>query len=75
VFTGGIGEHSASVRQAVTRRLRHLGVAVDPTAPVPGNVGYPGARVRTVVVTADEEVVMDRLARELLIPALNGRRC
>jgi acetate kinase len=71
VFTGGIGEHSAPIRDAVTSRLRHLGVAVDPTAAVPGNISHQGAAVRTVVVTADEEGVMDRLARELLTPALS----
>jgi acetate kinase len=74
VFTGGIGEHSAPVRQAVTRRLRHLGVAVDVTSAVPGTISSPGAPVRTVVVTADEEVVMDRLTRELLAPALARTR-
>jgi acetate kinase len=69
VFTGGIGEHSAPIRDAVTNRLHHLGVDIDPTTPVPGNISRPGAPVRTVVVTADEERVMDRSARELLIPA------
>ena len=69
VFTGGIGEHSAAVRDAVTVRLHHLGVALDPTAPVPGDISRPGAPVRTVVVTADEERVMDRSARKLLISA------
>jgi acetate kinase len=72
VFTGGIGEHSAPIRDAVTGRLRHLGVDVDTTAPVPGNISRPGAPVRTVVVTADEERVMDRSARTLLTLALGG---
>jgi acetate kinase len=74
VFTGGIGEHSAHVRDAVTSRLRHLGVALDPTAPVPGEISLPGAPVRTVVVTADEERVMDRSARALLTLAIDGAR-
>jgi acetate kinase len=69
VFTGGIGEHSAPVREAVTSRLRHLGVVIDDTAPLPGDVSAPGARVRTVVVPADEERVMDRQTRRLLSPA------
>jgi acetate kinase len=71
VFTGGIGEHSAPVRDAVTSRLRHLGVAVAPTAPAPGDISHPGAAVRTVVVTADEERVMDRMSRGVLAPALS----
>jgi acetate kinase len=66
VFTGGIGEHSAPVREAVTSRLRHLGVSIDCAAPVPGDVSAPGASVRTVVVTADEERVMNRQTRQLL---------
>jgi acetate kinase len=70
VFTGGIGEHSAPVRNAVTSRLRHLGVVTDGATPVPGDVTAPGARVRTLVVPADEERVMDRLTRRLLTPAL-----
>jgi acetate kinase len=74
VFTGGIGEHSAPVRAAVTRRLRHLGVVLDPRADVPGDVSSPGEAVRTVVVPADEEQVMDRLTRQLLSPALDGAR-
>jgi acetate kinase len=74
VFTGGIGEHSAAVRNAVTRRLRHLGVVVDPRAEVPGDISAPGEAVRTLVVPADEERVMDRTARELLTPTLRGVR-
>jgi acetate kinase len=66
VFTGGIGEHSAAVRKAVTRRLGHLGVVVDAAVPAPGDISAPGARVRTLVVTADEERVMDHQARHVL---------
>jgi acetate kinase len=67
VFTGGIGEHSSAVRNAVTRRLGHLGVVVDAAKPAPGDVSEAGARVRTLVVTADEELVMDRHARQVLV--------
>jgi acetate kinase len=70
VFTGGIGEHSGPVRDAVTDRLQHLGVSTDGTALVPGDVSVPGASVRTLVVTADEERVMDRQTRQLLSAAL-----
>jgi acetate kinase len=47
VFTGGIGEHSAQLRDRICARLRLAGVAV-------------------AVVAADEERVMDVLARELV---------
>jgi acetate kinase len=73
VFTGGVGEHSAAVRSAVAGRLAHLGVAVDDAAAVPGDVSAADARVTTVVVVADEEIVMDRQARHLLTPA-HGRQ-
>jgi acetate kinase len=70
VFTGGIGEHSAPVRDAVTSRLGHLGVVMDGAVPVPGDVSAPRAPVRTLVVPADEERVMDRQTREVLAGAL-----
>jgi acetate kinase len=72
VFTGGIGEHSAPVRAAVTRRLAHLGVVMDVDAPAPGDVSAAGASVRTLVVTADEELVMDRQAKQVLSDALTA---
>jgi acetate kinase len=53
VFTAGIGEHSASVRDAVCARLGFLGV---------GN----GGPVRVVVVEAREDVVAARAALTLL---------
>jgi acetate kinase len=67
VFTGGIGEHSAPVRDAVAGRLGHFGVVTDRAAPVPGDISAPEAPVRTLVVPADEERVMDRAARDLLV--------
>ena len=66
VFTGGVGEHSPTVRRTVADRLAHLGVAVDPAGTGPGDVSVHGSRVRTMVVPADEEIVMDRQARRLL---------
>jgi hypothetical protein len=44
VFTGGIGEHSAPVRDAITSRLSHLGVVTDGGAPVPGTSVRPAPR-------------------------------
>ncbi len=56
VFTGGIGEHSARVREAVCARLGFLGV----------EAAEPGSRVRVVVVRSHEDVVAARAARVLL---------
>ena len=72
VFTGGIGEHFAPLRSDITDRLAHLGVRIDPVAVTPGDITATGATVRTLVIAADEEIVMDRQARSLLSGAKSG---
>jgi acetate kinase len=70
VFTGGVGEHSPAVRAEAGAGLGFLGVAVDRglnesargDAEITGN----GARVRTLVVTAREEVEVARQVRAVL---------
>ena len=49
-----------------------FGVVVDGAALAPGDISAPGAPVRTVVVTADEERVMDRQTRQVLSGASIG---
>jgi acetate kinase len=58
VFTGGVGEHAAVVRGAAAERLAFLGVRIDPSVVVDGDadITAAGAGVRTVVVTAREDV-------------------
>lgn len=80
VFTGGVGEHAARVRELVADRLGWLGVAVDPAVDVAPaalvgerEVTAPGARVRTFVVHAREDVQLAAEARALLQPAAAGR--
>ena len=74
VFTGGIGEHSADVRQAAAERLGHLGVRIDPAANEAATgdavLGVAGAAVATVVVTSREDAEVARLTRA----ALAGQR-
>jgi acetate kinase len=69
-FTGGVGEHAGEVRAAVGQRLGHLGLAVDgrrnDAIHGDGDIGAAGAAVRTVVVTAREDLEMARQAREVL---------
>lgn len=60
VFTAGIGEHSARIRQAVCDRLAWLGVSLDSrrnAAPPPGAVDLSasGAAVRVWRIPTDEE--------------------
>lgn len=70
VFTGGVGEHSPEVRAAVTDRLRHLGVEVDRStnsrADADMDISAANAPIRTVVVTAGEEVEIARETRRVL---------
>jgi acetate kinase len=70
VLTGGVGERSSEVREVVGERLGYLGVAVDPDAngvtTADGDITASGARVRTVVVTAAEEVEIARETRRVL---------
>ncbi len=70
VLTGGIGEHSVPVRRDLAARLAHLGVAVDepPQRAAAGDadISSDGAAVRTVVVTAREDLQVATEVRALL---------
>jgi acetate kinase len=70
VFTGGVGEHAADVRARAAAGLEFLGVAVDghfnEGADSDCDISAPGARVRTLVLTAREDVEMASQARAAL---------
>jgi acetate kinase len=70
VFTAGIGEGSALVRERVCARLAFLGVELDPalnrSAGPDSDVGAAGSGVRVAVVHAREELVAARAARRAL---------
>jgi acetate kinase len=68
VFTGGIGEHAASVRERVCRDAAWLGVEVDSGANAAGGprISVEKARVSAWVIPADEERMIARHTRELL---------
>ena len=78
VLTGGIGEHAPLVRTEVATRLRYLGVEIDPDRndAVTGDtdISRTGATVRTVVVTAREDVEIARQVTELLTPLEQSAR-
>jgi acetate kinase len=69
-FTGGVGEHSAMIRRRAAQRLAYLGVAIDPSANDAGredsDLTAPGATVRTMVITAREDLQIAHEARRLL---------
>jgi acetate kinase len=70
VFTGGIGENAAPVRERAAAGLGFLGVAVDPArnaAAVPdAEVTAPGAAVRTLVLAAREDLEIAAQTRRTL---------
>ncbi len=72
VFTGGMGEHSPELRAVAAERLSFLGVGIDPAvnalADGDVDVSAPGALVRTVVVTAAEDLEVARQTEAVLAP-------
>ena len=70
VFTGGVGEHATSIRERVAIDLAYLGLVVDPTAnaaaEADADIGAPETRVRTLVVTAREDLEIAREVRATL---------
>ncbi len=72
VFTGGIGEGSAVVRRDAASALGWLGLAVDRDANEVGegdrDISTPDATVRTIVVTAREDIEIARGCRRRLGP-------
>jgi acetate kinase len=68
VFTGGIGEHSASVRSAILGRLAPLGI--DPASAVDVRndavISRPGSAVAILRVEAREDAVIARQVARLV---------
>lgn len=70
VFTGGVGEHHPAVRAAAAEGLGFLGVLLDESgnriATGDSDITAAGARVRTLVVTAREDLEITRQTRAAL---------
>jgi acetate kinase len=68
VFTGGIGEHAAPIREGICRGLGHLGVAVDPhrNAAHEDVISAPGSPVTIRVMATDEDAVIAGHVRRCL---------
>lgn len=63
VFTAGIGENSAAVREAVIDGLTWFGADIDPEKNVfgaEGDISTDAAKVRVLVIPTDEELVIAR---------------
>jgi acetate kinase len=69
-FTGGVGEHSAMVRQRAAQRLGFLGVAIDrhrnDAVRDDCDISAAGTTVKTLVITAREDLQIAREARQVL---------
>ena len=77
-FTGGVGEHAPAVRARTADGLGFLGVALDPSrnesGPPDREIGADGAAVRTLVLTAREDLEIAHEVRDVLSwpPAVQG---
>jgi acetate kinase len=71
VFTGGVGEHSASLRAAACDRLSFAGVALDPAAnaeaKADAEIGAAGPPVRVFALRAREEWMIARETRRIAL--------
>lgn len=71
LFTGGIGENSWRVREEVCQHLNYLGVQIDPDLNRNGqkekDIATPSSRVRVWVIPTNEELVIARDARDIVL--------
>lgn len=68
VFTAGIGEHDALVREAIAAQLEFLGLALDPAANAVGarRISAETSRIACLVIPTDEEAMIAREAAQVL---------
>lgn len=68
VFTAGIGEHAAFIRQRVCADAEWLGVELDAGVNAKGGprISAPGSRVAAWVIPTNEELMIARHARALV---------
>lgn len=69
VFTGGIGEHSAQIREKICDPLAFLGFALDKAANHSGanNISHAGYKP-VLIIPADEERVIRKLCLSVCPP-------
>src|SRR5262245_43491368 len=68
VFTAGIGENAAAIREHVCRDARWLGVTLDPAANATGGprISAPDSRVSAWVIPTNEELMIARHTRHVV---------
>lgn len=76
VFTGGIGEHAASIRAAVCRDAQWLGLELDAAANDSGRarISAAGSEVAAFVIATDEDLMIARHALSVLTDNVAGDR-
>jgi len=69
-FTGGVGENSPAVRQGAAGRVAFLGAGIDTArddaAQPDRDISAAGTAVRTLVISAREDLEIAREVRQLL---------
>ncbi len=68
VFTAGVGEHSAPIRQRVCERLGYLGVKIDDAKNQANEVEIEAddSRVKVMVIPTDEELIIARDTQKIV---------
>jgi acetate kinase len=70
VFTAGVGENSAHLRELVCGRLRHLGLELDGTANThckpDADIASPTSHARILVISTREDLTIVRETRRLI---------
>lgn len=76
VFTAGIGEHSALIRERICRDAAWLGVDLDPEANRANGprISTASSRVAAWVIPTNEELVIARHTQALLSPDRGGAK-
>ena len=74
VFTAGIGEHAASIRERVCHAAAWLGVELDPAANAAGGprLSTAASRVSAWVIPTNEELMIARQTRSLVMAGAAG---
>jgi acetate kinase len=71
VFTGGIGENSATMRSAICANLDWFGIRLDPqkneAAKGEARIDAAGSRIQLWIMPTNEELIVARQSRECLL--------
>jgi acetate kinase len=79
IFTGGIGENCAPLRETACERLSFLGVTIDAAAngrspgPVDADIAARGSRVRVLVIHTEEDWEIARECRRAMAAEQHAR--